>query len=105
MPGGPTIPPAREATPRERLLAALEPGLPMTMLELSREAGLPERSIPTHLEHLGRSLKHRGSRLLLEPPGCIDCGYAFERRRRFTRPGRCPRCRSTHLDSPRVRLV
>jgi predicted Zn-ribbon and HTH transcriptional regulator len=97
-------PPERHATARERLLDALEPGRALTLLDLSRLAGLPERSIPEHLEHLRRSQKRRGTKLVVEPPACLDCGFAFRDRPRFTRPGRCPRCRSTHLEAPRVRL-
>jgi transcriptional regulator len=105
MTRGPDPPPEHDATARERLLTALEPGLAMSLLELSQEAGLPERAIPDHLEHLRRSLKHQGLRLAIEPPRCIDCGFGFRDRHRFTRPGRCPKCRSTHLEAPRVRLV
>ncbi len=98
-------PPERHATPRERLLAALDHGEALTLLELSQDASLPERAIPDHLEHLQRSLKRAGRRLQLEPPRCVDCGFGFRGRTRFTRPGRCPRCRSTHLEPPRVRVT
>ncbi len=101
----PASPPPRVATPRERLLATLEAGQAMSLLDLSRAAGISERDIPAHLEHLERSLRRAGRRLHTEPPRCLDCGFAFPGRRRTTRPGRCPRCRSSHLASPRVRLL
>ncbi len=101
----PSPPPERRATVRERLREALAGGRALTLLELSQEASIAERAIPDHLEHLRKSLRRQGQKLVVEPPRCQDCGFAFRDRRRFTRPGRCPSCRSTHLESPRVRLL
>lgn len=87
-------------TVRERLRDVLREG-PATAKDLSRRAGVAEREVPAHLAHLARSLVHRGERLRLERPACLDCGFDFPRRERTTRPGHCPRCRSRRITLPR----
>ena len=94
-----TTPPPRTASVREALRAALAEG-PATAKELSRRAGVRERDVAEHLEHLARSLASRGERLAVEPASCLDCGYVFRRRERLARPSACPACRGTHLDPP-----
>ncbi len=100
----PPVPSERSTTARERILAILECGRSLTLKELSGEVSLSERDLPAHLEHLQRSLRREGRRLLLEPATCKRCGFVFRKRTRFTRPSRCPSCRGTHLDPPRVGL-
>lgn len=63
-------------TVRERLRDVLREG-PATAKDLSRRAGVAEREVPAHLAHLARSLVHRGERLRLERPACLDCGFDF----------------------------
>lgn len=72
---------------------------------LSQALGVKEKDIIGHLSHLARSVQNRGQKLLISGCGCLDCGFEFKDRRRFTRPGRCPRCRSTHLSVPEFRIV
>jgi len=87
-------------TVRERLLEALRAG-PATAKDLSRAVGASEHDVVRHLEHLGRTLRGRGGRLVVEPPACLDCGFGFAKRERLGRPGHCPRCRGTRLTLPR----
>jgi predicted Zn-ribbon and HTH transcriptional regulator len=68
--------------------------------DLSRLVGLPEKAVADHLAHLARSLPAHGERLVVTPPQCLACGYAFSDRVRLTSPSRCPRCRGTHLAEP-----
>jgi predicted Zn-ribbon and HTH transcriptional regulator len=88
---------------REALRRALREG-PATAHDLSRAAGIRERDVPSHLEHLARSLARGGERLAVDPPACIACGFAFRERTRLTRPGACPACRSTRIDPPTFRI-
>ncbi len=88
---------------RETLRKALRDG-PASARDLSALAGIREKDVPDHLEHLARSLGNAGERLVLEPASCIACGYRFERRGRLSRPGACPRCRSTRIDPPVFRI-
>jgi transcriptional regulator len=96
-------PPERDETARSALERVLRRG-PATARDLSEDAGLREKDVPEHLEHLQRSLERRGERLVVEPATCIACGYAFVERKRLTRPGACPRCRSTRIDPPVFRI-
>ena len=87
---------------REALRTALLAG-PHTARDLSREVGIPERDVPEHLEHLERSARRRGERLVVEACRCLECGFS-PRRHPFKRPGHCPRCRGRRLSLPRFEL-
>jgi predicted Zn-ribbon and HTH transcriptional regulator len=71
---------------------------------LSQALGVPERELEAHLAHVRRSLAAAGRRLQVKPAECLACGFIFEDRRRFKRPGRCPRCRQTRLSYPVFRI-
>jgi len=90
-------------TVREELAEALRRA-PATAHELSREVGLKEKDVADHLGHLARSLETHGERLAIDPAACIACGFVFSGRERLTRPGACPRCRSTRIDPPVFRI-
>ena len=67
---------------------------------LSQELGIREREVYTHLTHVARSVKAEKKKLIVYPSQCLICGYVFEERKRFTRPGRCPQCKKSHLTRP-----
>lgn len=98
-------PRARDLTAREALREALLSGEPRTSLELSAELSLQEREVIEHLAHLERSLAHSAQRLEVEPARCLGCGFAFEERGRLSKPGRCPRCKSTRIARPKFRIA
>jgi transcriptional regulator len=99
-------PQARGTTVRaaleEALAAAPEQGL--TARELSGAVGISEKDVAEHLAHLEKSLKASGGRLQVLPAECVACGFVFRDRKRFTRPGACPECRSTRIDPPAFRV-
>ncbi|MBN2331947.1 MAG: transcriptional regulator [Deltaproteobacteria bacterium] len=72
--------------------------------ELSQDLGIREAEVYHHLDHVARSLASRNRRLEMVPASCLACGYQFIKRRRHTPPGRCPRCKSSHLSQPRYRV-
>ncbi len=76
----------------------------MTARDLSRAAGVPEKEVCDHLAHIRRSMRTERSAFSMTPPECLACGYVYTDRRRLTRPGRCPRCKSTHLAPPSFRI-
>jgi predicted Zn-ribbon and HTH transcriptional regulator len=51
-----------------------------------------------------RSLRARGERLVTEPSRCLECGFAFRKRTRLTRPSHCAVCRSARLTLPVFQL-
>jgi predicted Zn-ribbon and HTH transcriptional regulator len=94
----------RAETVREAIRRVLLAGA-ATAQDLSAEVGVREKEVPEHLSHLARSLPHRGERLVVEPASCVGCGFTFADRARLTRPGACPRCRSTRIDPPAFRIA
>jgi hypothetical protein len=76
----------------------------MNARELSQALGIQEKEVTAHLPHIARSAAGQGRRLVMRSPRCIACGYRFEDRSRFTRPGRCPRCKETRVERPAFRI-
>jgi predicted Zn-ribbon and HTH transcriptional regulator len=99
----PKPPPARTATPRERIVADLRTGA-ATLHQLSNLAGVREKDVAEHLEHLARSLPARGEKLAVEPAECMACGFVFRDRARLAVPGHCPECRSERIAPQRFRV-
>jgi predicted Zn-ribbon and HTH transcriptional regulator len=93
----------RLLTVRQRMVALLSEG-EMTARDLSQALGIREREVYDHLSHIARSVAAQGGRLTVLPVLCLTCGWVFEKRTRFTRPSRCPRCKKSHLEMPVYRL-
>lgn len=87
-------------TVRDRIREALELR-PHTALEISQSVSIAQADVAGHLEHLARSLPHQGLVLEVEPARCVACELTFEGRKRFSKPSRCPRCRSERIQPPR----
>ena len=74
--------------------------------DISQTLGLPEKEVYKHLEHIASTARRLGYRLETEPKAaCLACGFIFKERQRLTPPGRCPKCRATHLSEPLFYLV
>ena len=99
-----TEPREQDRTLRQSILECLEAG-PVTARELSALVHIREKDVGPHLEHLEKSLRRSGKRLLIEPAECLKCGFRFDKRRRFTKPSACPRCRYQRIDPPVFRLA
>lgn len=72
----------------------------MTALDISQAVRIPEKDVYLHLAHIEKSAAAQGKKLTFLPCTCQACGFIFTDRRRFTRPGRCPRCRESRIDHP-----
>ncbi|HVJ16473.1 MAG TPA: transcriptional regulator [Polyangiaceae bacterium] len=92
--------PERHETGRQALRAVLGP-TPASIKELSALAGLREKEVLDHLEHLERSLKAEGKKLVVLPPRCLACGFVFRDRDRLKKPSRCPECKSERIEAAR----
>jgi predicted Zn-ribbon and HTH transcriptional regulator len=91
-------------TIRQQMIALLDE-TEMSARELSQVLGIREKDIYGHLEHISRSLKSKGKKVFIQPSVCLACGFVFEDRKRFTRPGRCPKCKKTRLQWPTYRVL
>ncbi len=69
----------------------------LTSMEISQALGISEKDVVFHLEHIRRTLGSRGRKLQVKPFSCLSCGYLFKERTRLSRPGRCPRCKKSHI--------
>jgi predicted Zn-ribbon and HTH transcriptional regulator len=76
-----------------------------TARDLSQILGVREKEVFAHLVHIARSVVPQRKRLLVIPSECLSCGYVFDARKRFTKPGRCPTCKGERIQEPRYRIV
>jgi transcriptional regulator len=74
------------------------------MRDISQALHISEKEVADHLIHIRRSLSAGHPSLLIHPAECLACGFVFKERRRFSRPGRCPRCRQTRISMPRFSI-
>ncbi len=86
-------------TLRQQMMTVLKEG-EWDVRGLSQRLGISEKEVMAHLGHVQRTLAAAGAHLEIRPSHCRACGFVFEGRRRFTRPGRCPRCRQTRIAPP-----
>ncbi len=73
--------------------------------ELSQMLGIQEKEVYLHLSHIARSVVSRRRSLVVIPSQCLVCGYVFHKRKRLTRPGRCPLCKGERIEEPRYQVV
>jgi transcriptional regulator len=93
------VPRPQSQTIRQHIIDCLRHG-PVSIGILSAEVGLPEKELQGHLESMRRQV-----RLAITPARCAGCGFEFTGRRRIRKPGKCPKCRSTHIDEPLYSLA
>jgi hypothetical protein len=76
----------------------------MSARKISQTIGIREKEVYAHLSHIARSVTRQKKKLMIIPSECLECGFVFEKRKRFTRPSRCPHCKSEHLQNPVYRI-
>jgi predicted Zn-ribbon and HTH transcriptional regulator len=97
-------PASASETVRQRLLRWLGQG-EHDFDSLCEALELGVRDLEAELRHVERTLRGEGRRLVVAPPRCLDCGFAFpgRARRHLHPPGRCPECRGQRIAPPRFR--
>jgi predicted Zn-ribbon and HTH transcriptional regulator len=95
----PSKPPERKETVRRKILALLS-DTPLSAKQISARAGIPEKEVYAHLPHLEKTVSTLKGRLAVIPAECRRCGFAFRKRERWNRPGRCPVCRGESISEP-----
>ncbi|HDL07450.1 MAG TPA: ArsR family transcriptional regulator [Desulfobacteraceae bacterium] len=76
----------------------------MSVREISKTLAVQEKDIYEHLVHIARTVSVQKKKLITRPFQCLQCGYIFKERQRFTRPSRCPKCKKSHLQMARYRI-
>ncbi len=94
----------RAVTIRQRIIEILKYDH-LTAKEISKSVSITERDVIQHLPHIAKSLSAKGNSLSVKEPQCLDCGFLFRERSRFSRPGHCPRCKGTHISEPAFGIV
>ena len=100
----PGVPPKNYSQTIRQLITGLLSEKELTAREISQAAGVREKEVYEHLPHIARSAAALGIKLRVLPFRCLDCGFVFEERSRFTRPSRCPRCKKSRLETPLYRI-
>ncbi len=95
----PNIPRVEFTTVRQAIMALLESQF-LSAREISAAVHIPEKEVAGHLEHIRAALRKEGRRLSLTAAVCMKCGFAFRKRDRLTRPGKCPVCRNEQIADP-----
>ena len=90
-------------TIRQKIIELLS-SAEMEARDLSQELGIQEKEVYDHLTHVAQSVKAEKKKLIVNPSRCLQCGFVFEDRKRYTRPSRCPKCRRSHLQNPRFQI-
>jgi predicted Zn-ribbon and HTH transcriptional regulator len=76
----------------------------MTVRDISQAVRISEKEAMDHLSHIELSVKRLGKKLEIIPYRCLSCGFVFDNRSRFTKPGRCPKCKKSHLQTAYYRI-
>jgi hypothetical protein len=75
---------------------------PLGLREISQILRIREKEVLDHLQHIARSVHPR--KLAMDPAACLQCGFVFKKRERFSTPSRCPLCKSESISPPRYRI-
>ena len=76
----------------------------MSARDLSQALSIREKEVYAHLSHISRTVTAQKKKLMIIPAECLECGFVFEKRKRFTRPSRCPHCKSEHIQNPMYQI-
>jgi transcriptional regulator len=74
---------------------------PRSVSSLAREMGLPRADVEDALQHMIRSARALGHRIVVVPARCRSCGFTFGDDR-LTRPSKCPKCRNSRIFEPQI---
>ena len=76
-------------------------GKKMSLSEIARTVREKPKDVIEALTHLAKSFRHGDYELVMEPAECRKCGFEFGTDK-FSKPGKCPKCRSTWIFEPLI---
>lgn len=100
----PTVPASRYETIRKHIIALVEEET-LSAKDISQFTRIPEKDVCDHLEHIRKTLNKNNRRLVTIPAQCEKCGFAYRKRDRFSKPGKCPLCHSSLIYPPRFHIL
>jgi len=62
------------------------------------------REIIEDLEHVFKTAKMLGLRMVAQSAQCNSCGFVFKEREKLRTPSKCPECRSEDIKEPVFRI-
>jgi predicted Zn-ribbon and HTH transcriptional regulator len=77
----------------------------MNARDLSQSLSIMEKEVYSHLEHIDRTIARQKKKLLVVPFECLSCGFKFDARKKWSKPGRCPVCKKGHIRQALYRIV
>ena len=77
----------------------------MNARDLSQTLSIMEKEVYSHLEHIDRTLARQENKLEVDPFECLSCGFRFDTRKKWSKPGRCPVCKKGHIRQAEYRIV
>ncbi|HWR57976.1 MAG TPA: hypothetical protein VN328_03730 [Thermodesulfovibrionales bacterium] len=98
-PKEPPVPRERHETIRREIADILENRL-LSAKDISGSVGVSAKEVYEHLAHIQKSLSKKGHLFNITPAECKKCGFAFSKRERLRKPGKCPVCRSETIEEP-----
>ncbi|MEH0018390.1 MAG: ArsR family transcriptional regulator [Desulfobacter sp.] len=94
----------RTQTLRQEIIRCLEAG-EMTVRDISQAVGIMEKDVCHHLGFIEKTVRRQKKKFMMAPCCCLNCGFRFKNRKRFTRPGKCPECRSSRISPAMFRIM
>jgi predicted Zn-ribbon and HTH transcriptional regulator len=73
----------------------------MSLSEIARAVREKPKDVIEALAHLAKSSRHSDYELVMDPAECRKCGFEFGTDK-FSKPGKCPECRSTWIFEPLI---
>jgi len=98
------MPTKQNKTIRQTLISFLKKKK-MNARELSQNTGISEKDVFEHLTHVERSLKKSSQKFIFEPYQCQICSFTFDKRKKLSKPGRCPKCKQGSIEPARFKIL
>ena len=95
----PFIPPEKIKTVRKEIISLLQKQA-LLIREISGYVRISEKEVYAHLDHIKKSIVKDKLKLIVDPAVCKKCGFAFKKRERFKKPGKCPLCYGEFIEEP-----
>jgi len=95
----PFIPAERHETIRRKIISTLQ-GKTLSAKDISSDVRISEKEVYEHLQHIQQTIGTGRHDFMVTPALCKKCGFAFRKRDRLTKPGRCPVCHSESIREP-----